>query len=874
MYRVSDELLNAIKNNTARALISFDLVSGSVFDITNDEIATLSIERASVSGRSLEIGAARAFEMTLCLNTIGDIFKGVRFEGAEARVRVGYITSRGVEYIPLGVFTVDGCEKKDGKIELAALDRMVKFDRDADFSSIVFPISVESLALRACYACGIDTSRLNLSDLPNASYLVEQAPGACTWRRVLMWCLEIMGVCAYIDPEGYIVAKWYEDTGERLTASDRFDHKIHENDIVVRGVQVIDEEETAHLAGETSGFVFTIEGNELLTHDHSAVASNLAAVLVGFRHRPFEAEVLPHPHLFPLDMLTYIDEDGEEIAVCVSGYIFTMNDNTELTGAGESETTSGYAMLDPMTNRERAIVSAALKKQESQIIEKMSGVVDQKNEALLRMNEIVASALGLYVVTYIEEDGSTQTYFCNKPSLDDSSLIYVFNAGGFAWANKWGGSNSKTVWKYGITKDGNAVLNYLTVEKITAEHIDVHSLLVLEEFAFVSREDFSTGIQEAKSYTDTQISATASEINLNVSAIETKAINAQSAADRANTNATEAYNTAFSAGSKAEQAQTTAQTAQTTANAANATANNAKVAADDAARGAGEALSRASEVELTANGAKSIAEKAETTANEVKAELSLKIGRDENDQIVSMLNASANIINITSNRLVIDSDYFKLSADGKIIATNAEISGNISATSFDSYSEERGSRAYTAYGCVRFSQEYSNYTSFAELSGGGGFYSDYQDSNKNTTASGSIVAFRDAFMISATTGTGGLIGTWQSTGAIAVVSDRNKKHDIEVLDESYSTLFDNLSPVRFKYNDGTSDRFHVGFIAQEVEEAITAAGLTTQDAAFLVHNKTDDTYSLRYSEFIALCVGEIQRLKKRMTVLEAHRRLL
>lgn len=477
MYRVSDELLKAIKNNTAHALISFDLVSGSVSDITNDDIAALSIERTSVSGKSLEIGAARAFEMTLRLNA-DEKFKGVRFEGAEARVRIGYTTSQGVEYIPLGVFTVDGSEKQSGEIELAALDRMVKFDRDADFSDVVFPVSVESLALRACYACGIDTSRLNLSEFPNASYSVEQAPGACTWRRVLMWCLEIMGVCAYIDAEGYIVAKWYEDTGEKLTASDRFDHKIHENDVVVHGVQVIDDEETAHLVGEASGFVFTIEGNELLTHDHDAVASNLAAVLVGFRHRPFEAEVLPHPHLFPLDMLTYIDEDGEEVAVCVSGCVFTMNDNTELTGAGESETTSGYASLDPMTERERTVVAAALKKQEAAIVEKTGGIVEQKAEALTRMNEVVANALGLYAITYTEADGSTQTYFCNKPTLVESSLIYVFNAGGFAWTDAWGGSNAATVWNYGITKDGNAVLNYLSLNRLTADYIDATNLSV------------------------------------------------------------------------------------------------------------------------------------------------------------------------------------------------------------------------------------------------------------------------------------------------------------------------------------------------------------------------------------------------------------
>ena len=65
-----------------------------------------------------------------------------------------------------------------------------------------------------------------------------------------------------------------------------------------------------------------------------------------------------------------------------------------------------------------------------------------------------------------------------------------------------------------------------------------------------------------------------------------------------------------------------------------------------------------------------------------KAELELKIGKDENDQIVSMLNASADIINITSNRLTISSDNFSLSADGTVRATAGKIANwNINSDS-------------------------------------------------------------------------------------------------------------------------------------------------------------------------------------------------
>ena len=61
--------------------------------------------------------------------------------------------------------------------------------------------------------------------------------------------------------------------------------------------------------------------------------------------------------------------------------------------------------------------------------------------------------------------------------------------------------------------------------------------------------------------------------------------------------------------------------------------------------------------------------------DEVEAKFELKVGVDENDRIVSMLNASANQITIKSNRLSISSDYFQLATDGQITATGGKIGG-------------------------------------------------------------------------------------------------------------------------------------------------------------------------------------------------------
>lgn len=120
--------------------------------------------------------------------------------------------------------------------------------------------------------------------------------------------------------------------------------------------------------------------------------------------------------------------------------------------------------------------------------------------------------------------------------------------------------------------------------------------------------------------------------------------------------------------------------------------------------------------------------------------------------------------------------------------------------------------------------------------------------------------------------TGLLAGTWSATSAISTTSDMNVKNSIEDIDNKYSELFDNLQPRIFKYNDGTSNRYHTGFIAQEVKDAMDSANVnTTEFAALVIQEREEELryWSLRYEEFIALNTREIQKLKARVAELEA-----
>lgn len=103
-------------------------------------------------------------------------------------------------------------------------------------------------------------------------------------------------------------------------------------------------------------------------------------------------------------------------------------------------------------------------------------------------------------------------------------------------------------------------------------------------------------------------------------------------------------------------------------------------------------------------------------------------------------------------------------------------------------------------------------------------------------------------------------------------SDRNIKNSIEALPEKYVRMFELVEPKRYKLNSGTSGRYHTGFIAQEVEDAMRACGIDSQEFAGWAAAKLDDgseTYFLRYSEFIPILWAKVREQEARIRRLEA-----
>ncbi len=103
------------------------------------------------------------------------------------------------------------------------------------------------------------------------------------------------------------------------------------------------------------------------------------------------------------------------------------------------------------------------------------------------------------------------------------------------------------------------------------------------------------------------------------------------------------------------------------------------------------------------------------------------------------------------------------------------------------------------------------------------------------------------------------------------VSDRRKKHDIQVLKEcladAYLAMLDNMEPARFIFNQCDDDSYSFGYIAQDVKVAAINAGLSDHESKF-VHADEDGYMWVDYTELIPLLHLKIKQQEARISELE------
>jgi hypothetical protein len=313
--------------------------------------------------------------------------------------------------------------------------------------------------------------------------------------------------------------------------------------------------------------------------------------------------------------------------------------------------------------------------------------------------------------------------------------------------------------------------------------------------------------------------------------------------------------------------------------------------------------------EQTAKSISAEVNRAQKAEGQLDASLELKLGRDENDQVVSMINASADQITLSGNRLIVNSNNFQLDGDGRVsivdslnfIATsqgddlviigldargrpmlqNIRIDlnsvtdqdgvaiGDHASTADHATTADSATTAESARQCIMASTAHYlqgiGLSDYVRISGNGNLIpsssSVYCGTNPNPFAGG------------------------YSSGGWKTTSDGRKKKDFRKLleDDRFERFFELLQPMEYRLIEN-DDKTHIGFVAQDVEQAMTDCDISENEFYGLEHavfsekdfesneewekfleqnGGENDMYTLCYQEFIALNTVMIQKLQNR-----------
>lgn len=313
--------------------------------------------------------------------------------------------------------------------------------------------------------------------------------------------------------------------------------------------------------------------------------------------------------------------------------------------------------------------------------------------------------------------------------------------------------------------------------------------------------------------------------------------------------------------------------------------------------------------EQTAKSISAEVNRAQKAEGQLDASLELKLGRDENDQVVSMINASADQITLSGNRLIVNSNNFQLDGDGRVsivdslnfIATsqgddlviigldargrpmlqNIRIDlnsvtdqdgvaiGDHASTADHATTADSATTAESARQCIMAST--AHYLQGIGLSD----YVRISDNGNLIPSSSSVYCGTTVNPFAGGYSSGG----WKTT------SDRRKKKDFRKLleDDRFERFFELLQPMEYRLIEN-DEKMHIGFVAQDVEQAMTDCDISENEFYGLEHavfsekdfesneewekfleqnGGANDMYTLCYQEFIALNTAMIQKLQNR-----------
>ena len=393
----------------------------------------------------------------------------------------------------IGTFVCYDPELKDGILTLACYDYMI-YTNQAVTEKITGK-TFGAIAQAVCTACGLelasgsfaganiqrsmpkDTSELTYRDI--LSYIAQ---ATCNFVKInkagkveFTWFNTAMthayggifdegtpsyrsgehlygGTFQYSIPASVMNGGTFTDMAGYVTIFDPFSLDVGTDTIEITGVSVKNGDDS-YLAG-SNDYAISIEDNIFTSAKEEDTADFIASRCVGMTFRTFSASIMENLDICTGDCVYIMDALMNTYMGYVTSVKYTIHGKTEI--ACEAATPVRQEM------KGTSIATKFLTRAERGMDRK----IQTYDQTAQNMTSLISQGFGLYTTTVTDENGAVKQYLHDKPTLKESSIVWIRTAEGLMVSK-----DGMTSWA--IDSNGNALFNVLTAHGINADWVHI-----------------------------------------------------------------------------------------------------------------------------------------------------------------------------------------------------------------------------------------------------------------------------------------------------------------------------------------------------------------------------------------------------------------
>lgn len=474
----------------------------------------------SAGSSTFPLGMVIPRTATICLMNDDDRWSEYDFFGAKIFLKTKFDLNNGLtESINVGNFTVVTPESYGTTIEITATDDSYKLDKEYS-TNITYPATIQTALLDSCRTCGVN---LLSSTFKNSNFMIEKQPEDLSHRQFVGMCAMIAGGNAFFDEHNRLVIKTYDfsefkaagldggyfDVGNpsRYTSGDSADGgsfnpwntgdtfdggtfndirnihflqtfknglKIGTDDVLITGVKLTGKEKESWVYGSEK-YMLVME-NQLTAGKEPEAIRLIGQSIVGLRFRPFTGDSVAYPLADVMDLALLIDRKGNVYKTVITDVDFQYYGFTTLKCSADSPIRNSGKYYG---NEVKALIESR------QLIEEER---TEREKAVELLAQELAQRSGLFMKKDIQEDGSAIYYMHDKPTLEESMIVWKLTANAFGISTDGG----KT-YPYGIDVTGMAILNRIYAVGINCDYLTTGKFTIYKGNKLMVSMDKDTG---------------------------------------------------------------------------------------------------------------------------------------------------------------------------------------------------------------------------------------------------------------------------------------------------------------------------------------------------------------------------------------------